>query len=191
MFILIWMFYLFHWWFLFAIELFVLQNDVGQTQEKGQSFLKWFPKPTMMEDNIGVPDPTIVLKDPNESHSTSKLLTCKQMCQLMNNPWSWLDISQVLDIRQLSKLHNTLPGGGLLDGRDFPARDLDEPGVISLLSSPSLRGTSSLGWGWLGQCEGIGQPSLLMPSLVVWLSEVLVGFRPTWQHKRVPWKPSG
>lgn len=99
----------------------------------------------MMEDNIGVPAPTIVLEDPKESHSMSKLLTCKQTCQLMNSPRSWLDISQVLDISQLSKLHNTLPGGGLLDGRDFPARDLDEPGVISLLSSPSLRGTSSVG----------------------------------------------
>ena len=90
----------------------------------------------------------MVLNDPNESHSMSELLTCKQTCQLMNNqviPRSLLDISQVLDISQLSELLNSLPGGGLLDGRDFPARDLDEPEVISLLSSPSLRGTSSLG----------------------------------------------
>lgn len=76
----------------------------------------------------------------------SKLLTYKQMCQLMNNPViprSALDISQVLAISQLSELCCSLPGGGLLDGKDFPARDLDEPGVISLLSSSSLRGTSS------------------------------------------------
>lgn len=102
----------------------------------------------MMEDGIGMPAPTIVLKDPDGSHYTSKLLTCKQMCQLTNNqviPRSLLDISQGLDISQLNELHNTLPGGGLLDGRDFPARDLDEPGVISPLSSSSLRGTSSLG----------------------------------------------
>lgn len=101
----------------------------------------------MMEDESGVPAPTIALEDPNESHSENKLLTCKQMCQVMNNqviPRSLLDISQVLDISQLSELLNTLPGGGLLDGRDFLARDLDEPRVISLLSSPSLRGTSSL-----------------------------------------------
>lgn len=101
-----------------------------------------------MEDDIGVPAATIVLSDPHESHSMSELLTCKQTCQLMNNqviPPSLLDISQVLDISQLSELLNSLPGGGLLDGRDFPARDLDEPEVISLLSSPSLRGTSSRG----------------------------------------------
>lgn len=123
-----------------------------------------------MKNNPGVPAPTLVLEGPNESHDTGKLLTCKQTCQLMNNqviPQSLVDISQVLDISQRSELHNTLPGGGLLDGRDFPARDLDEPGVISLLSSSSLRGTSSVGRGWLGQSRGVGQSSLSVPSRVL------------------------
>lgn len=101
-----------------------------------------------MEDGIGMPAPAIVLKDPDGSHYIGKLLTCKQMCQLPNNqviPRSVLDISQGLDTSQLSKPCNTFPGGGLLDGRDLPARDLDEPGAISPLSGPSLKGTSSLG----------------------------------------------
>ena len=94
-----------------------------------------------------MPAPAMVLRDPNGSHYTSKLLTCKQMCQLneqSSNSRSVLDISRVLDIGQQSELHNALPGGGVLDGGDFSARDLDEPRAISLLRSPSLRGTSSL-----------------------------------------------
>lgn len=146
-----------------------------------------------MKNNTRVPAPTIVLEGLNESHYTGKLLTCKQTCQLMNNqviPQSLLDISQVLDISQLSELHNILPGGGLLDGRDFPARDLDEPGVISLLSSSSLRGTSRLGRGWLGQSRGVGQSSLSMPSPVVQPLQVSVGVRPTYSQGEPPRSPA-
>lgn len=118
---------------------------LGKNLAKGAAILEAFSR---AREAIGVPAPAVALKEPNGSHYPHELLTCKQMCQLneqSSNSRSGLDISRALDIGQPSELHNPLPGEESLDGRDFPARDLDEPRVISLLSSPSLRGTSSLG----------------------------------------------
>lgn len=116
-----------------------------------------------------MPAPATALQDLKESPSQSKLLTCKQTCQLMSNqviPRSSLAISRALDISQPRELHNTLPGGGLSVGRDFPARDLDEPKVISPPSSPSLRGTSSLAEG--GGDRAGERASLVCPCLAWW-----------------------
>lgn len=62
-------------------------------------------------------------------------------------------------------------------------RDLDEPRAISLLSSPSLRGTSSVSRGAVGTERGFGSLNLLMTGLVLWSSEVSVEFRPMYKQE--------
>lgn len=62
-------------------------------------------------------------------------------------------------------------------------RDLDEPRAISPLSSPSLRGTSSLSRGAVGTEQGCGSFDLLMAGLVLWSSEVSVEFRPMYNQE--------
>lgn len=62
-------------------------------------------------------------------------------------------------------------------------RDLDEPTAISPLSSPSLRGTSSLSGGAVGTEQGCGSLNLLMTDLVLWSPEVSVEFRPMYKQE--------
>ena len=66
-----------------------------------------------------VPAPAIVLRDPNGSHYTSKLLTCEQMRQLnkqSSDSRSVWDISRALDIGQLSCTTLSLEGSCWMGG---------------------------------------------------------------------------
>lgn len=75
---------------------------------------------------------------PSYTSSPGQLLTHKPMCQLTHDPFTGFPCwgsGQVLAAGQLSSAPCS-PWRGLFEGRDFPARDLDGPAVISLAEQP-------------------------------------------------------